>query len=443
MPITGSGFHPELIHHRLKNSEGEIFLLGFSGGGDSLALLCLSADWAQKSGSAVRPVIIDHALRPESGEEARWAAARAKNLGLEPLIVKWTGGKPSAGVQAAARDFRLKTFARLARELGAATVLLGHTLEDQAETVWRRILSGGGWHALAGMTETAPLPVWPEGRGLTIIRPLLGLRRAALRSWLEARGETWIDDPTNENTAFARVRDRLTLSRLESAGFDRRRLCALAAQLQSRQTTIAKQALRWIETGCAFHGWGGIRIDSSTSPPVEAMDAMRSAVTGWPASDRPAAQLLCSALQARQAATAGGAALTFFKGIAWLIRDPGAVSGRADGTASPPARVQIGTQAVWDGRFLVHNLSQDIRPLALSGSEIPGAELMTGIPALARPGLPTVWKASRFEGVAGLTAQSAEGHWLARELIVRNLFGATGPGALQIKLRGDLAQGSH
>ena len=89
------------------------------------------------------------------------------------------------------------------------------------ETVLMRAAAGSNWRGLAGMAPLAPVPLWPEGRGLMLARPLLGARREALRKMLRARGAEWIEDPANADPAFERVRARAALSALEAKGLVR------------------------------------------------------------------------------------------------------------------------------------------------------------------------------------------------------------------------------
>lgn len=443
MPITGPDFHPLDIRDSLQPCRGKKLIAGFSGGGDSLALLLATSEWARAEGRELLPVIIDHGLRPESRQETHWACERASRLGWKPIRVEWTGAKPKTGLQVAARAFRLKTFAKLAHEHGARTVFLGHTLDDQVETVWRRLVSGGRWPTLCAMLPKSGLPLWPHGRGLELIRPLLATRRVALRRWLDAQGENWIDDPANENPAFSRVVDRQLLAKLESAGFDLTGLASLARQLHEHRNGLAVEAARWIEAHAIFYPWGGVQLDRDATPALETMDVLRAAITGRPESDQPAAESLLAGLAARQAATAGGTALTFTGNKAWLVRDPGAVLGRVDGTSSAPRMVPSGPDQIWDGRFCFQNFHGEIWPLGMRWPENFPPETLRAVPELARKSLPGLWKRKKFEGVAGLTVGSANASWLAEELIQRHLFGVEAPDGVQFKLRGELAQGSH
>ncbi|WP_421788104.1 tRNA lysidine(34) synthetase TilS [Hyphobacterium sp.] len=443
MPLKPRPIERVSFNDGLAGWAGQTVLIGVSGGGDSLALLHFATDWARETGSDLRPVIIDHGLRMESTDEAAFAAGRAQALGWTPVIERWRASKSDTGLQAAARQFRLETFARLAGEAGAQAVLLGHTLDDQAETVWRRLLAGAGAEGLTAMSPIDPMPLWPAGRGIFLVRPLLNVRRRALRQWLTEAGERWIDDPSNINPAYSRVRDRAVLSKLESQGFDPARLAAMATQLQGRQRRDAAAAGRWLMQHARFHGWGGVMLPGGAAIPVTAMDALRAAVSGDPAPDARAARKLSAALKAGDAVTAGGAALSHRKGKAVLFRDPGHVTGRADKTRNRANSVRMSGITIWDGRFEVSDAALDILPFAAASAE--GAEVpsMDAIPPAARASLPAIVKQGEFQGVAGFCPEISGVRWLADELVARNLFGDRPPAWFHTQLRDQSAQGSH
>jgi len=443
------GFDPDIVRHRLERLDTAPCLLGLSGGGDSTALLLIAAGWARDCGIALIPVIIDHAIRAESADEARRAAQRARELGLSPVIIRWEGAKPATGLQAAARDFRLKTFASIAHQHDANTVLLGHTLEDQAETVWMRLQAGGGPGALSAMAMHSALPLWPEGRGLSIFRPMLDISRAQLRAWLTQQGESWVDDPSNDSRAYTRVRNRQTLARLAKDGFDINALCAMAGEFQAAHNRAADTAAKGVLQHLTLLPWGGLRLhrewaSTTGGSALKIMDAARAAASGDPASRPDASRRLLEALQAGKPATAGGAALTFHTGNVYLVRDPGAVSGRADNTARPPRLTGAGKLRIWDGRYAI--LLPDAS-VSLLGKDYPQeikSEILTGIPPLARSGLPLIRQTGGNICLPGLMGEARGlAISLATELVCRNLFENRPPAWFDVQLRGETAQGSQ
>ncbi|HZL02524.1 MAG TPA: tRNA lysidine(34) synthetase TilS [Cellulomonas sp.] len=178
--------------------DGALVLVACSGGPDSLALAAATAFVARRStrasgrgstGPLLRAgaVVVDHALQPDSAQVAAAAGAACRALGLDPVEVVRVSVAASGGPEAAARDARYAALDETAHRLGAAAVLLGHTLDDQAEQVLLGLARGAGGRSLAGM---------PARRGL-LRRPLLGLRRADTIAACAALGlEPW-HDPTN------------------------------------------------------------------------------------------------------------------------------------------------------------------------------------------------------------------------------------------------------
>lgn len=190
---------------------GELILVACSGGPDSLALAAATAFVAQRAGWRAGGVVIDHRLQPGSGEVAGWAAAVCRKLGLAPIAVRSVIVGSQGGPEAAARDARFEGLLSEAQDSGAVAVLLGHTLEDQAETVLLRLARGSGARSLAAMAPRSGL--WR--------RPLLELSRAVVhasaREVLANVGETpWID-PHNADVRFARVRVRESMVTLAIA----------------------------------------------------------------------------------------------------------------------------------------------------------------------------------------------------------------------------------
>jgi tRNA(Ile)-lysidine synthase len=191
-------------------------IAAISGGSDSTALLVLANEYLQASASASKlaAVTVDHGLRPESASEADQVAHLCKRIGVQHIIKRWRGAKPSTGIQAAAREARYDLLSEAAVELSAGLVLTGHTQDDQLETVLMRQKRGEG-PGLAGIAA-ATLAFRSDGASpVWFARPMLGFSRAALRDELSRRGVGWIDDPSNTNIDYERVRARQELANLD------------------------------------------------------------------------------------------------------------------------------------------------------------------------------------------------------------------------------------
>jgi len=177
-------------------------IVALSGGADSLALAAATAFEARAAGISVRSVTVDHGLQDGSGRVAAEAAAKAAALGIEALVERVVVADSGEGPEAGARAARYTALRRIAQR-EEAPVLLGHTLDDQAETVLLGLARGSGAGSLQGMA-----PVRVDEDGTAWIRPLLAVRRETTRTACAAEGlEPW-DDPHNADPRYLRVRAR-------------------------------------------------------------------------------------------------------------------------------------------------------------------------------------------------------------------------------------------
>lgn len=181
-------------------------LIAVSGGSDSagllvaLAALCASGRYPHITLCAAT---IDHDLRAGSSEEAAGVGALCARHGVPHSVRRWEGAKPATGLQAAARAERYARLVEAATGAGANAIVAAHTRDDQSETVAMRAARAREGIGLSGMADAVLLDgaVW-------LLRPFLGVGRAEIRDFLTAKGEGWIDDPSNLNPRFERVRIR-------------------------------------------------------------------------------------------------------------------------------------------------------------------------------------------------------------------------------------------
>lgn len=197
------------IHAALDRLAGDIPALGIavSGGGDSMALMHMVAEWGR--GRRIMIATVDHGLRPESTTEARGVSRAARALDLPHATLQWQRDTETGNLMANARDARLRLLAGWAQRNKLSAVLLGHTADDQAETLLMRLGRGSGIDGLASMAE------WRDRFGIRWLRPMLGTGRRDLRDWLRARDIAWIDDPGNEDQDFDRIRIRKAIGTLD------------------------------------------------------------------------------------------------------------------------------------------------------------------------------------------------------------------------------------
>ena len=183
------------------SSNPPLVLVALSGGPDSLALAAATAFEAPRAGLRAGAVIVDHGLQERSDEVAARASTQAIALGLDPVIVKRVTVGSEGGPEAAARAARYDALHEVARETGAAAVLLGHTLDDQAETVLLGLARGSGATSLQGMDAEAGL----------YRRPLLGIQRQTTEQFCTDSGLQAWNDPHNLDVRYTRVRVRLSV----------------------------------------------------------------------------------------------------------------------------------------------------------------------------------------------------------------------------------------
>lgn len=254
---------------------GERLAVAVSGGADSLALALLLAEWARTRGETlgvcVDALTVDHGLRAEARDEAeqvgRWLGA----YGIFHHILTWADG-PSveSGVQTQARQARYALMGAWCRAHGVKRLFLAHHQGDQAETVLMRLKRSTTLFGLAGMaTESA------RG-GIALCRPLLDVTKADLQATLEARGQAWIEDPSNADERFERVRVRTTLAALTEDGVRAERLAA-AAKSAARVCAVIDRAVdRVLAQAVTLSAQGGAAIDVSAFAALPGVVAERA-----------------------------------------------------------------------------------------------------------------------------------------------------------------------
>lgn len=412
-PAPEAGFstgEEELVRHltaQLRALEaGPPVAAAVSGGGDSMALAHLlpaAARALDYSPDDVLAVTVDHGLRPESAQEAATVGRWMKALGVSHDILTWRGARSEAGLQAAARRARYVLMLQWCARRGVRTLLTAHTADDQAETVLMRLARGSGVDGLSGIAPFRLLEA-ADGTRVRLLRPLLEVPRSRLRACLEARGAGWLEDPSNENPAFDRVRARHALALLEPLGLSRARLVKTAAQMARARSALEDAAEAAAKDAVRHHPAGFAWIDPAVLGRVPRETGLRvlartlMAVSG--AAYRPRLDRLERALDAlrglsSKARTVGGCRLVPQKdGRVLICRELRA--------AAPPSVLEPGGVTVWDGRFRARLAAGaergEIGPLGqagLSRLRSAGAFDAADIPSPARSALPAFFRGGR------------------------------------------------
>ena len=204
-----------------------------SGGSDSMAVLSALAKTRGQGGPQnLVAVTVDHGLRDGSAEEAARVAAFCAKLDVEHSTLTWGTWDGEGNLQDAARRARYKLIADWARANDVDGVVLGHTKDDLAETFLMQVARKAGLDGLTSLREAV------EIHGVWFHRPFLGARRVELQSELRAEGIEWIDDPSNEDDAFARVRMRRALETLEETGVSADAIEGVVTNLRSVRDSL-------------------------------------------------------------------------------------------------------------------------------------------------------------------------------------------------------------
>jgi tRNA(Ile)-lysidine synthase len=235
------------------------FVLGLSGGTDSMALLHLLNCFLNNNSELninIYVVIIDHNLRTSSSEEARKVHAVSTSLGFKTIIKKIIANKPKGNIQSWARFHRRNLLHDTAVEY-SANLLLAHHYDDQVETVFMRLIRGSGIDGLLGIKESQ----W--WNGIYIIRPLLIFKKEQLKSYVNDNNITFFDDPSNTKLNYERVRTRkiITIMRenfWNNISDDLKKFSDLNKKLLE---TINPFFLKWLEENISIENTGSIKIN--------------------------------------------------------------------------------------------------------------------------------------------------------------------------------------
>ena len=386
-----------------------------------MSLLLMAELWRARTNQnhAARPVIpihvasVDHGLRQEAAAEARRVVDTAVAKGFPGHVLTWTAPRAGSGIQAAARNARYALLVDLARRLDLprpTAVIVGHHRDDQAETFLMRLARGSGLDGLAAMSPERPLT--PEG-DVVLRRPMLDLPKSALVSTLCAHGWSWIEDPSNANPAFERVRLRAAMETLAELGVTAAALSTSATRL-ARSRAALDQGVRNLTKDflrnhhCAYAELNGERFDAA--PQDVQIRIMQFLVVSFGARLEPPRMARLEALAARfktaqnAAATLAGCHLRRFDGVITAMREPGR-------SGLPTLKLSPGDARIWDNRFQVacaeacpHPVV--VRALTVAEARRPAEDFAAATPELgsiprrALQTLPSFWHEDRLLAVA-------------------------------------------
>ena len=371
----------------------ERIALAVSGGSDSTAMLHLVQQWNARRNFKTDLTVfsVDHGLRAEAAKECMQVAAWSEALGLSHVTLKWTGEKPVTGLQAKARQARYDLMTEWCLANDVPVLLTAHTADDQAETVVMRRTRTSSLKSLAG--------IWPsrDWNGVRVVRPLLSARREDLREFLLAQDLPWIDDPSNVDLSFERVRVRAQLDGNASAA-------SCAKDAQQHVAAVRDNASHWIKAHLNISELGLLCFPRAALASIEAdlADEMLvgllqiSGASHFP--ELKQRQSLLSWLQDEKGArrTLGGLVFAKRRDEILVAREPGRIY-------VIPVTIPLSGEVIWDGRFLVKGpVGTEIKAACELG-EMPRRR---DVPAFVDGGLPVVCRgraiiAAPFHSVGG------------------------------------------
>jgi tRNA(Ile)-lysidine synthase len=362
--------------------------VGVSGGADSLALTLLANRWARARDGRITALTVDHGLRTASAAEAvrvgQWLAAR----GIAHRVLSWSGPKPGAGLQAAARAARRELLAESCRQLGILHLLLAHHADDQAETIMMRIVADSGPDGMAGIAAVV------EHDDIRVVRPLLDVRHERLMTYLRCVGQEWIEDPSNRDARFTR-----TALRGLGAGPDEA-LGAAGRWARERSDREGRTAAFLAQAASVYpEGWIALDVAMLRSAPEDlARRAVARAVMtvgglAYPPRGDSLRRLIGELRTGSSAGhTLGGCLVRVRKDRLHVIREPAAIG--------PGVAVAAPGRHLWDERFALTTRGRAPAGVRLAPlGEAGWARLLTAskslkslaIPATVGVTLPTLW----------------------------------------------------
>lgn len=358
--------------------------LAVSGGGDSMALMQAAAKAFAGSRHRLFVTTVDHGLRGEAADEAAFVGRSAAALGLPHDTLVWEDTSGPGNLQDRARRARYTLLTDWAKAKDISCLVLGHTADDQAETVLMRLRREAGADGLSGMGETR------MEQGVMLVRPFLTLRRSELRRFLEDLDVDWVDDPSNEDLTFERIRMRRATEQLAELGVSVENLAQVAENMSR-----VRSALQW-STARAAHECVSVRAgavvfeqNSYQRLPDEIANRLLKGALKWLtrqpyAPRRGAMDRAVATARTHGTTTLCGCQLQVSKGRVWIFREFNAVNSLICRLNEP-----------WDGRWELSGpaeTGQIIKALGPQGLQYCENWRDLGCPAAVLHSVAAVWK---------------------------------------------------
>ncbi|WP_299347394.1 tRNA lysidine(34) synthetase TilS [uncultured Maritalea sp.] len=358
--------------------------LAVSGGADSLALMLLVARWCELQDTPPKVVVfsVDHGLREAAKLETKFVATVAEDLGFDVQILVGQIDNPQSRLQEKARALRYGLIGNAMEELGINCLLTGHHSDDQAETVMMRLSRGSGVSGLGGMAKIS------VREGLFVFRPLLDVTHLQLEAFVRANDLTPVDDPSNTDAHFERVRWRSFMPKMVEAGLSANMIGLSAKRLRRADQALNELTEQLYEDQFVIDPFGCLFFDLSAliKQPTEigirllarALDDAGGA-TQMPTLSQ--VETLYEHLQAGifgfKGLTLGGCGITLKDGIVQIFREAGRLRNES-------MSLVAGSSVRWDNRFQIIVAQDRTSPVCVAPAiEITRNMLDTLLPGLA------------------------------------------------------------
>ena len=237
------------IYKKFENklSLNQDFIVGVSGGTDSLALCFLSKIYSIKKSLNSYYFIVDHKLRKNSFAEAKSVKNLLKKYNINLEIIKWYGKKPTSNIQAVARNKRYNLLISQANKLNIKNILVGHHVDDLYENFFIRITRGSGLKGLVSLGEKTTI------QKINILRPLINFEKKNLNYITNKVFNYFVVDPSNDNDQFKRVRIRKLIKNLQNEGLDKNKFLLTIKNLVDSNETIKFYVLKNLKNNTYTH----------------------------------------------------------------------------------------------------------------------------------------------------------------------------------------------
>lgn len=389
-------------------SPGAHIAVAVSGGADSMALALLLAQWSRGHNVTLQALTVDHGLRDAAADEAKQVAAWLSPLRVPHTTLPWEEGRAyrtrPASAQSAARDARYALMTDWCAAHNATHLFLAHHADDQAETFLQRLARGSGVDGLAAMAPRT------ARAGIVLARPLIAVPKARLLAYCREAGQPWIEDPSNVDETYGRVRMRAARDVLAREGLSPDRILATADHMRRARAALDHYVGALLSAACTWDscGVGRLNLTAFLAAPDEiALRALAAVLmTGSGQGYRPRFERLVRLYDSLRAgpwrdATLHGCMLLRVGATLVIVREAAQVGDEQ--------RLRPGVKALWDGRFELEVAglppAREFRVRRLYQREVPAqvreTETWAKMPLQARETLPALFDS---EGLAAAPA---------------------------------------